>query len=74
MLGTIARVAAQILLFPVAVIVFYLGLGIGLAWPGVTLAGVTLSGPTAGTILWVAAFAIAVLNLIWIVRSLRRRG
>ena len=48
----------HIVLFLVAVIVFYLGLGIGLS-----------ANPTLGTALWVAAIAIALANLFWIVRG-----
>ncbi len=74
-MGTALRVSLHIFLFLVAIVVFYLGLGIGLAWPGVTVAGVTLSGPTAGSILWIAAGAIGVGNLVWILRvSSRARG
>ena len=68
-MGTALRVSLHILLFLVAIVVFYLGLGIGLAWPGVTVAGVTLSGPTAGSILWITAGAIGVGNLVWILRA-----
>ena len=53
-----ARVAAHVLLFVLAVIVFYLGLGLGLQF-----------NPTLGTILWLVAGALVALNLLWIVRS-----
>ena len=53
---------AHIVLFLVAVIVFYLGLGIGLS-----------ANPTLGTALWVAAIAIAVANLFWILRGRLRK-
>ena len=66
------RVSLHIVLFLVAIVVFYLGLGIGLAWTGVTVAGVTLSGPTAGTILWITAGVIGVGNLVWILRASSR--
>ena len=56
------RITAHILLFLVAVAVFYLGLGIGLQW-----------NPTVGTLLWLAAALIAVGNLWWILRR-RRSG
>ena len=49
---------AHIVLFVVAIIVFFLGQGIGLA-----------ANPTLGTALWVAAIAIALANLFWIVRG-----
>ena len=73
-MGKTLRVAVHILLFLVAIVVFYLGLGIGLAWPGVTVAGVTLSGPTAGSILWITAGVIGVGNLVWMIRYFNRRG
>ena len=50
------------LLFVVAVVVFFLGLGIGLAF-----------NPIIGLILWVVAPAIAVSNLVWILWPLGRR-
>ncbi len=56
------RITAHILLFLVAVAVFYLGLGIGLSW-----------NPAVGTLLWLAAALIAVGNLWWILRR-RRSG
>ena len=45
------------LLFALAVIVFYLGLGLGLQF-----------NPTLGTILWLVAGALVALNLFWIAR------
>ena len=53
-----ARVAAHVLLFVLAVIVFYLGLGLGLQF-----------NPTLGTILWLVAGGLVALNLFWIARS-----
>ena len=50
--------ALHVLLFIVAGIVFFLGLGIGLS-----------QNPTIGTLLWIVAAAIAVLNGIWMSRS-----
>ena len=44
------RIAAHALLFLLAVVVFYLGLGLGLQF-----------SPILGTLLWVAAAAIATL-------------
>lgn len=56
---TAVRIAVQVLLFMLAVVVFLLGLGVGLAL-----------NPTLGTALWIASGAIAILNIIWIVKSL----
>ena len=47
--------------FLLAVIVFYLGLGVGLQL-----------SPAWGTALWVAAAAIAALNVLWIIRRARK--
>lgn len=52
------RLAAHVLLFLAAVVVFYLGLGLGLQY-----------NPTLGTVLWVASAAIVALNLLWMRRS-----
>ena len=52
------RIAAHVLLFLLAVVVFYLGLGVGLQ-----------VSPILGTLLWIAAAVIAVLNLFWILRA-----
>lgn len=57
----VLTIAWHVLLFLVAVVVFYLGLGIGLAW-----------NPAAGTVLWVVAGALALGNLFWMVRSISR--
>ena len=56
----VARIALHLLIFAVAVIVFFLGLGIGLS-----------QSPAIGTLLWVVAAGIAVANAIWMSR-LRR--
>lgn len=56
----VARIALHLLIFAVAVLVFFLGLGIGLSW-----------NPAIGTLLWVVAAGIAVGNAIWMSR-LRR--
>ena len=56
------RIVAHVLLFVIAVVVFYLGLGLGLQ-----------SSPTIGTVLWIVSAAIVTLNLMWIVRSRERR-
>lgn len=50
--------AAHAALFLVAAVVFYLGLGLGLQ-----------VSPFWGTVLWVVAIAIALLNILWIRRS-----
>lgn len=44
--------------FLVAGVLFYVGLGVGLQ-----------TSPLWGTVLWVVTIAIAVLNILWIVRS-----
>jgi hypothetical protein len=59
--NTVVRIAVQALLFVLAVVVFFLGLGIGLAL-----------NPALGTLLWITSGAIVVLNLVWIVKGLRR--
>ena len=59
---TVVRIATHILLFGVAFGVFVFGLGMGLA-----------VNPLAGTLLWVAAGAIGVLNLAWIIKPFSRR-
>ncbi len=56
----IARIVAHVLLFVLAVVVFYLGLGVGLAF-----------NPALGTFLWIVAAGLFGLNLFWIFR--RRR-
>ncbi len=54
------RIVARVLLFLLAVVVFYFGLGVGLQF-----------NPALGTLLWLLAAAIAALNLLWIVRARR---
>ncbi len=54
------KTASHILLFILGVAVFYVGLGVGLT-----------ANPTAGTLLWLAAAAIILANIVWIVRSRR---
>ena len=61
MAAMIPKVAAHAALFLVAVIVFYLGLGVGLQF-----------SPVWGTALWVVAIAIALLNILWILRRVVR--
>ena len=60
MTTAMVRIAGHILLFALAVVVFYLGLGVGLAF-----------NPALGTLLWIVAAGVAALNVVWIVR--RRR-
>ena len=57
------KTATHVLLFVVAVVVFVLGLGVGLQF-----------NPTLGTLLWVAAGAIAGLNVLWMFRSRAKAG
>ena len=58
----ILRVILHVAIFAAALLVFILGLGIGLAL-----------NPAVGTLLWLVAGLIAVANVVWIVRVLRRR-
>ena len=51
----------NVLGFLVAVVIFYLGLGVGLAF-----------NPLLGTLLWILALAVAGLNLYLIVRRFVR--
>ena len=52
------KLVAHILLFVLAFIVFYFGLGVGLAL-----------NPTLGSLLWLAAIGIVAGNILWIARS-----
>lgn len=52
------KVVAHVLLFILALAVFYFGLGVGLAF-----------NPALGTLLWLVAAGIAVGNILWIVRA-----
>lgn len=52
------RKAAHILLFALAGVLFYAGLGVGLQYD-----------PNLGTLLWVASATIVVLNALWMRRS-----
>ena len=56
------KIVVHVLLFVVAGVVFYLGLGIGLQF-----------NPFLGSMLWFAAAAIVVVNLMWILRPLMRK-
>ena len=53
----VLRLMLHILLFAVAAVVFFLGLGIGLS-----------QNPAIGTLLWLVAGGIAVANAIWMTR------
>lgn len=59
-MATHKRIVAHVLLFLLAFVVFYFGLGVGLQF-----------NPALGTLLWLVAAAIVALNLLWIVRSRR---
>ncbi len=54
-------VILHLLLFLLAVVVFYLGLGMGLQ-----------VNSTLGSALWVTAAAIAFFNIVWIVQRIYR--
>lgn len=56
----LARLVLHVLIYAVAAVVFFLGLGIGLS-----------QNPAIGTLLWLVAAGIAVANAIWMTR--RRR-
>ena len=55
------KVGTHTALFLVAIVVFYLGLGVGLQ-----------VSPVGGYVLWAAALALVLLNVLWIVRSMAR--
>ena len=61
MSATAFKVAAHVALFLVALVVFYLGLGVGLQ-----------INPTWGMLLWVVAIALVLLNILWILRRFIR--
>ena len=50
-------IGAHVSLFAAAAIIFSLGLGVGLAL-----------NPTLGTFLWIAALAVAGVNIFWMIR------
>lgn len=54
------QIVAHVLLFVLAFVVFYFGLGVGLQF-----------NPALGTLLWLVAAAIVALNLLWIARFRR---
>ena len=55
-------IGIHVLVFLVAVVLFYLGLGVGLA-----------VNPLLGTLLWILALAVAGLNLYVMLRRFARR-
>ena len=57
------KAAAHAALFLVAVVVFYVGLGVGLQ-----------VSPAWGYVLWGVAVALALLNILWVLRRLIRSG
>ena len=57
MTAMMLKVAAHAALFLAAVVVFYLGLGVGLQ-----------VSPVGAYVLWVVAFAVVLLNVLWIIR------
>ena len=58
----VLKICAHVFLFAVALVVFYIGLFMGLQ-----------VNANAGTILWLISAAIVVANIVWIVRSGRSR-
>ena len=60
---TLLWIVLHAFLFLVAVVVFYLGLGVGLAL-----------NATLGTAIWAVAGIILLGNLVWIVLRLKSRG
>ena len=61
MIAARVGIAAPALLFLLAFVVFYLGLGLGLQF-----------SPLLGTLLWLVAASIVALNLFWILRMRKR--
>ena len=58
----VVRVGIHVLVFFVAVVIFYFGLGMGLA-----------VNPLLGTLLWILALAVAGLNVYVMLRRCARR-
>ena len=56
------RIALHVVLALLAVVIFYVGLGVGLAL-----------NPTIGTILWFVSGALFVGNLLWLILFLNNR-
>ncbi len=57
-MGKPSKRTAHMLLFLLAAVVFYVGLGVGLQ-----------HNANLGTVLWVVAFMIVAINVAWIIRS-----
>ena len=63
MLDRTLKIAAHALLFVIAVMVFFFGLGVRLQ-----------HNPLLGTLLWLVAGGIAALNVLWMFRSGSKAG
>ena len=61
-MNRVLKISAHVFLFLVALVVFYIGLFVGLQ-----------VNSNVGTLLWLASAAIVVANILWIVRSDRKR-
>ena len=61
MYNRVLKIAGHAALFLVAIVVFYLGLGVGLQ-----------ISPAWGYVLWGVALALVVLNIVWIIRRVVR--
>ena len=59
---TALRIAFHVVLALLAVVIFYVGLGVGLQF-----------NPTIGTILWFVSGALFVGNLLWLILFLNKR-
>ena len=59
---TAIGIAAHVLIFAAAIIIFYLGLGVGLAFH-----------PGLAVLIWIGAAIMVVGNIVWMVRRLLRR-
>ena len=54
----VIRMGIHVLVFLVALVIFFFGLGVGL-----------ILNPTLGTLLWIASFTVAGLNVFWMIRK-----
>ena len=57
------KIVIHVLLFLLAVVLFFVGLGVGLQFSS-----------TLGSVLWIAAIGVAILNTLWIVRTMSRKS